>query len=260
MPSPPTPDCFRLDAKTVLAGIVLPAFCFVVDFLTGERVTSSAPAALLTLYALGSGALYLSATLDPRSAMSGSVAGALVAASIAACLITVPLTVLAVIAGHFGIISIRTGGLYFLGLSALGFGTLWTALVFVRRAHFSVGASVRARGPWRTLGLVFLGATVLGGAIHGADRLDRWWVSSQIAQISKSSPNRWPPILARLSAYPLCGRERCSKLVCDRLFLEFGSDTAEVGLYFPPQVPREHEKLLAEFVGGPTSQRCQRMD
>jgi hypothetical protein len=258
---PSRPGCFRLDAKIVLVGIVLPGLCFIVDCLNGEWITSLAPAGLFTLYGLGVGSLALSSRLDPQSRSWSVVSGALAAASLTVCLIAVPLSLLALGAAR-SVLSLwfSSVDLYSLGLSTLGLSTLWTAWVFVRRTYFVVRTGLRVQGPLRTLGLGLLGATFLFGATYGADRLDRWWVASQIQQISRSSPDEWPPILAKLSAYPLCGRERCSKLVCDRLFLEFGSDAAEGGLYYPPQVPPEHEELLAKFLRGPTSQRCRRMD
>lgn len=259
----PDPRSFRLDAKTVFAGIVLPGICFIVDYLTGEWITSMAPAALLTLYVLGSGSLVLSSIVEPHSRLAGAIAGVLVTASIAACLIALPIGLLSMAGAFAAISNIKASsgsrGLDLLALSILGLGTLSTAWVFVGRASLAARASVGAHVPLLALGFGALGAAFLASVTFGADRIDRWWVRSQIEQISKSNPDRWPPVLAKLSAYPLCGRERCSKLVCDRLYEEFGP-VMSGSFYIPPPVPEEHEDILADYLGGSISERCRRGD
>lgn len=174
----PDPRSFRLDAQTVLAGIVLPVLCMAFDRFTLNAIVSLAPLALAALYLLGAGSLLLSSMVDPATKVMGILAGMLTAAAAAACIIAFALSAVGFIAALFGLAVAgqdRAGNSLFL-LSLLALSTLWTAWVYVRRAHLAVTTSLFTHGRLPALRLGILGAAVLVAVVLGADRIGRHWL------------------------------------------------------------------------------------
>src|SRR5262249_45591944 len=118
-----------------------------------------------------------------------------------------------------------------------------------RRATIAVRASMRAHDRLTASGLGLLGAIILAGTTYAADQIDREWVTSRVDQLSFSAPERWQPVLAELSGYPLCGNARCRNLVCRELY---GMNTWEAF----SRLSRDQQSVLTAYLGAPPSERC----
>lgn len=248
------PARLGLDIATVVAGMLLPLAGLAVDhFALGQGVLSYAPAGLLTAMAVGIAALLLTARLRAQTPAMAFGAGVLVAASVAAVCIALPLAFVSAFGGYFVLNGV--GGRFEIMLVALGLGTLWTAWVFVRRAARAIGASTG--GGSRALVAGLSGALSFAALAIAADLGERAWLRAKLTAITRDTPEQWPAVFDRLSAYPLCGKLRCRELVCDRLFAAFGERMTR-GNYPVPAVPEAHEAVLAGYLGQATSKHCAR--
>ena len=268
---PPAPGTAKVNGgrlplglATIVAGVVVPIACVAVDWARGQGVLSVAPAAILTLVALGLGSLLLSAAVARGSGAMAFLAGTLAASSVGAWVLALPLALIAsygaaltgLLAGKAGL----AGDVPKVALlSALGLSTLSIAWVYTRRTRRVVAAAAETPGPARTtLARGILGAITLIAAVYIADQVDRRLVGAALADISLKAPDRWPAALEWLSGYPLCGKLRCEQLVCDRLYHVFGETIPTGALYTVPNVPPEHEALFADYLGKRTGYSCAR--
>jgi hypothetical protein len=248
------PARLGLDSATVVAGVVLPLAGLAVDhFALGQGILSYAPAGLLTAMALGVAALLLTARLRPQTSAMAFGAGVLVAASVAAACVALPLALVSAFGGYFVLNGV--GGRFEIMLVALGLGTLWTAWVFVRRAGRAIAASTGGGSSALVAGLS--GALLFAALAIAADLGERAWLSAKLTAITRDTPEQWPGVFDRLSTYPLCGKLRCRELVCDQIYETFG-ERMTGGNYPVPAVPEAHEAVLAGYLGQATAKRCAR--
>jgi hypothetical protein len=251
-----------LGVATMLGGIGVPVLATAVDFARGQPILATAPAGMLAVVAIAITALVLSAVVPRGSPSLAYLAGVLSAVSVAAWATAVPIVLLACFGAWFTTLYVAQAGLggdrlVMIGLTAIGLALIWPAWVYTCRARLVIRAAAEAPHPDRALGRALLGALAVVVMVVGLDLAERRWLGAQIAHLSLKTPDRWAPTLDRLRVYPLCGKRRCTELVCDRLYGMFG-ETIGGGQYPMPNVPPEHEALFADYLGKRTGYSCAR--
>jgi hypothetical protein len=249
------------DPQILAGGILLPLACIIVDFATGEYVLQFAAAGLLTLAMIGMTALGLSA-MSRLPAFGLLVIGPMWIAGLLTSILALVLALIS-LAGLFGVVILALTSPVLAALvlawALLGFTPLWTGFVYVRRAYLLTRdhAALGSRGPIIMLSLA--GALLTAATVVGAHVLEARWIGARIQALDGNTPQAWRTTLAALNSYPLCGRQRCRRKVCGRLFEQFG-ETPPGRMMTWPNVPAEHGRLFQEAYGVPVRDACQRVD
>jgi hypothetical protein len=250
-----------LDPQSLAAGILLPLVCIIVDFATGEYVLQFAAAGLLALAMIGMTALGLSA-MSRLPAFGLLVIGPMWIAGLLTSILALVLALIS-LAGLFGVVILAlispVLAALVLAWALLGFTPLWTGFVYVRRAYLLTRDRVALGSCSRIITLSLAGALLTAATVVGAHALEARWITARIHDLDGNTPQTWRTTLAALNSYPLCGRQRCRRKVCGRLFEQFG-ETPPGGLMTWPNVPAEHGRLFQEAFGVPVREACQRVD
>jgi hypothetical protein len=111
--------------------------------------------------------------------------------------------------------------LQFLLWGLLGLTPLWTGITYTREACVLTRQQAAAHGAVKTGLAAIAGSLTATCIVAGAQILDSRFVATRLAPLDTKDPETWRAALAFFKAYPLCGRMRCRRLVCERLRRQF---------------------------------------
>lgn len=244
-----------LDWKLWVPGVGTPIACFIVDYIAGEYVLQLTPAALLSLAIIGIASLVVSRNQRQRPAGLTAVGPMWLVGGL-----TLALGLLLAVPSGMGLLFSlpmvwrSPEAVLFLAWALLGFTPLWTGVTYLKQASALTGSQVVTHGRpmtslFGTLGGVIALAMVIAAQVIDF-RLIKTWTD---ALDSKGSPEAWQAAFQSLNAYPLCGRSRCLRLVCNRLDGQF--PLAPSGNL---DVPARLDDAFKQAFGAPTAETCSR--
>jgi hypothetical protein len=244
------------DWKLWLPGVVTPLACFVVDFAAGEYVLQFAPAALLSLAAMGIASLVVSR--NHRETVAGLAAvgpmwivgGVTLAVGIVLAVVSAFPLILS-----FALVWANPAGFLILGWALLGFTPLWTGVTYLKHAHVLTKSQVAAHGDAKTRALAIVSGVIAALIVIAAHALDSRFIDARLAELENKAPETWRAAFLSLHAYPLCGRYRCRQLVCSRLLQQFPMTPSET-----PDVPAQLDSVFKQAYGVPVSEACRNLD
>jgi len=195
-----------VDWKLWVPGVAAPIACFLVDFAAGEYVLQFAPAALLSLAAIGVASLVISRN-QRRSVAGLATVGPMWMVGGVTLALGIPL---AVVSGlglflSFVIMWRNPQAVLLLAWALLGLTPLWTGVTYLTQASALTKRQVAVHGGRKTRIVALAAAAMAAAIVIAAQAIDSRFIHVRVGALNKETPQTWQVTLQFLNAYHCAG-------------------------------------------------------